>query len=331
MARISIATRMKAVELLKRNMSQRQVATELGISRGAVRGIGEKIATAKNVLDRKRSGRPSKLDSRDKRKLMRTSRKNPKLTARQVLSESGVTTLVSVDTAKRILRSGGLRGYVAAKKPALTRKHLKKRLEWSKQHMLWGVEKWENVIFSDESKIELHSNVREYVRRPINERNNPKYTTKTVKFGGGSIMVWGFIKGDGRRKLVKIEGTLNSAKYIEVLKSHLLQDLGDTDIFQQDGAPCHRSRATRQFFTDEAVTVLEDWPAQSPDLNIIESIWAELKKKVRERMPKNLDELWSFCEEEWQKIPLKKIKDLFSSLPRRIEAVIKANGSHTKY
>ena len=49
------------------------------------------------------------------------------------------------------------------------------------------------------------------------------------------------------------------------------------------------------------VKVLE-WPSQSPDLNPIDNLWAELNKNVRARRPTNLIQLHQLCQEEWAKI-----------------------------
>ena len=100
----------------------------------------------------------------------------------------------SQSTMKRILRDRGLFGRVAAKNPALSRQQIKKRTTYCKQHQDWNINEWSAVIFSDESKIELNPESREYVRRPNNQRYNPRYTSKTVKFGGKSLMVWDAIK-----------------------------------------------------------------------------------------------------------------------------------------
>ncbi|CAJ0924587.1 unnamed protein product [Ranitomeya imitator] len=40
------------------------------------------------------------------------------------------------------------------------------------------------------------------------------------------------------------------------------------------------------------VKELKDWPAQSPDMNIIEHVWSRMKEEAWKTKPKNLDELW---------------------------------------
>ncbi len=106
---------------------------------------------------------------------------------------------------------------------------------------------------------------------------------------------------------------------------------GDADfIFQQDLAPAHTAKGTKSWFDDHGVTVL-DWPANSPDLNPIEYLWGIVKRKMRDTRPNNADELKATVKETWASIPPQQCHKLITSMPRQIEAVIKAKGAPTKY
>ncbi len=94
-------------------------------------------------------------------------------------------------------------------------------------------------------------------------------------------------------------------------------------IFQQDLAPAHTAKGTKNWFNDHGVTVL-DWPANSPDLNPIENLWGIVKRKMRDTRPNNADELKATVKETWASIPPQQCHKLITSMPRRIEAVIKA-------
>ena len=101
-------------------------------------------------------------------------------------------------------------------------------------------------------------------------------------------------------------------------------------IFQQDNDPKHTSRSAKNWFQAKGVEVLP-WPAQSPDLNPIENLWADVKKSVAAKRPSNAKDLWVAVQEAWQQIPLTRCQDLIDSMPRRCAAVIKNHGYTTKY
>lgn len=58
-----------------------------------------------------------------------------------------------------------------------------------------------------------------------------------------------------------------------------------------------------------------------------------LEQRVRNRFPPPflLKQLYEILIEEWDKIPLETIQNLFDSIPRRIKAVLEANGGPTPY
>ena len=79
------------------------------------------------------------------------------------------------------------------------------------------------------------------------------------------------------------------------------------------------------------ICYLSDWLNQSPDLNIIEALWSNLKGNVAKCKPAIIEELWRTCEDKWSKISVEKIKKLYESLPRRFEEIIKMKGKNTHY
>lgn len=103
-------------------------------------------------------------------------------------------------------------------------------------------------------------------------------------------------------------------------------------IFMQDNAAIHNSKYTRDWLNSKNIDVL-NWPARSPDLNIIENLWGHLARKVyaNGRQYNNLIDLKSAIEYEFYNIDICYIQKLFDSIPNRIFDLILAKGSHINY
>ena len=92
-------------------------------------------------------------------------------------------------------------------------------------------------------------------------------------------------------------------------------------IPQQDNTSCHCSRFTKKFLKYKKINILHNYVPCSPDLNIIENIWAILKDNVRRRASRNLDEFKLFVE-EFNKIPDSLISNLYGTILKRISEVL---------
>ncbi len=146
-----------------------------------------------------------------------------------------------------------------------------------------------------------------------------------------SVMIWAAMSSAGVGPLCFLKSTVNAAIYQEILEHFMLPSAdklyGDADfIFQQDLAPAHTAKGTKSWFNDHGVTVL-DWPANSPDLIPIENLWGIVKRKMRDTRPNNADDMKATVKETWASIPPQQCHKLITSMPRRIEAVIKAKGA----
>ncbi len=120
--------------------------------------------------------------------------KNPRTTRRDLVNDlQRAGTKVTKATISNTLRRQGLKSCSARRVPLLKPVHVQARLKFAREHLDDPEEDWENVIWSDETKIELfgkNSTCRVWRRK--NAELHPKNTIPTVKHGGGNIMLWGF-------------------------------------------------------------------------------------------------------------------------------------------
>ena len=198
------------------------------------------------------------------------------------------------------------------------------------------IEFWHDVLFTDESKYNIYgSDGRTRVWRRPNTAYDPKNTIKSVKHGGGNVLVWGCIGGKGVGNLEIIDGIMDHRVYIDILKRNLRPsvtkiELTDKYYFQQDNDPKHMAHNTRMYLAYNTPHMLNT-PPQSPDLNPIEQVWAYLEKNIRKHHISSRQTLIDALKEEWEKLDVNFLKKIVESMPKRLKAVIDNKGYPTKY
>ena len=81
------------------------------------------------------------------------------------------------------------------------------------------------------------------------------------------------------------------------------------------------------------VTLFSPWPPESPDMNPIENLWAQMETALNRRAnrPRNEHQLWNAVREEWARVDMFDVRRLVFSMRRRCTALVQAAGNHTRY
>ena len=178
------------------------------------------------------------------------------------------------------------------KKPLLSAQNVEKRLRCATEHFSLPPEYWDDVIFSDETKIMLyyHDRPQRVLRKPLTALEN-KNLIPTVKFEKLTVMVWGCIssKGVGVNRI--LDERMTKEVYLDILKIELIASIkkfGFIDPvnpnkfyykYYQDNDPKHKFYLCKSCLLYNCTKII-DTPAQSPDINPIDNLWVQLKKKV---------------------------------------------------
>lgn len=331
---ISIDLRKLIIRDREKGESLRKIAVRYAVSVGAVQHIWKKYQAYGIVRDLSGRGRKRATTKREDIMIVREVQKNPKISARNIKESLNLD--VSRHTIARRLHGAGLKNCIASKRPFISKINKKKRYEFAKKYIGKPLSFWKIVVWSDESKYELFGQKRRSrVWRKAKEALKEKNIQKTVKHGGGNIIVWGCFGWSGVGNLARIEGIMTAEKYIDILCENLEESilklgLENSFIFQQDNDPKHTAKVSTKFFKDSKIKLLE-WPPQSPDLNPIENLWNYLDDKVDKTNASNKTNYFKALQHAWNQIDMDYIKKLIESMPRRLEAVLKAKGGHTKY
>ena len=332
------------VALHEVHLSYAEIARQVRLARSTVVTIvhrAKRQADASSV-PKKRTGRPTKLNVRARRALIRHVEKNPhdNLLALTTPSKSGQK--LSRVTVRKYLKLGGYFRFRARKKPFLSARHKAIRLKWGKEHKHWTVEDWGRVIWTDEATFETGLDTRScYVTRRKGTAMESRYLKPTFKSGRSTVGIWASIRlGEKGPMLVLNKGRrMNSDIYID----EVLRPLGlsfyeacltrrGLTIWMDDGASYHTSKKVIDWGRRNGLLRM-DWPPQSPDLNPIENLWRIIKIRVSARRHQihTIEAMEQAIREEWALLTEEDFRRCIESMPERIRFLIKAKGGSIKY
>jgi transposase len=303
------------------------IASITRVGRAAIRNIIERYNETGDIEEKVRSGRPRKTTVAQDKRLQRIVRRHDEepstVIADHLEQQCGLH--LSAQSVRRRCKEMGLLSLPMTSKPALTEKQKVKRIAFARKHR---ARRWGNVLFSDETTIQLGSR-----KRVSRRRKGEKKFRRAVKYPG-KVNVWGCFGSKGFGYIYVFRENLTGSLFSTILDECLLESakraVPKQWILQQDNDPKHTSLVARRWLDEHNIKRL-DWPANSPDLNPIENVWALLKDRVANRRPGNLDELEQTIKQEWNALTRDYAFSLISSMPSRLKQVIERDGDAVDY
>ncbi|GFT41547.1 transposable element Tc3 transposase [Trichonephila clavipes] len=199
-------------------------------------------------------------------------------------------------------------------------------------------QQWASVLFTDESRFTMESDSgRLLIWREQRTRYHQSNTVERHSYRGGGILVWAGISLGGHTDLhVFHGGTVTGLRYRDEILDPYVRPyaaaIGNDFILMDDNARPHRARIVEEYLEDHGLERME-WPARSPDLNLIEHLWDYLGREVAalNPPPRSLHELKQGLLCVWSSLPIPVSDNLINSMGNRYRQCIQVRGGHIPY
>ncbi|CAJ0922300.1 14878_t:CDS:2 [Entrophospora sp. SA101] len=207
----TLEERVQILLSLQNGHTTRQIAKSTNISPSTVSRINKRWCEQHSLKVAPKPGRPSTINETIKNKIVNliTSRRCSSAPEAQKCIEEKENIRISSPTIRHILHANGLR-----------------QLEFAKEHEHWTIEDWSKIIWSDEPKFKVFgSDGKQYYWKCPEEPLNHFHVKPTVKFGDGSVMIWGCFTSRGVGGFCRIDGMMDAKLYQQILHEDLMNTI----------------------------------------------------------------------------------------------------------
>ena len=337
--RLNRDDRIRVLALRDAGFTYQQITSQLQMTYRQV----QYTCQSHQATPKKAHGQKPKLSEEDVDKIIdfiSSSKRTRRLPYYKVIQELDLP--IGTTALARALKKRGYSRCKALRKPPISDQNKRVCLAWALEHVNWTIEQWNRVLWSDETWVTSGYHKRCYVTRKAGEEIDDT-CLKTSPPRKRGWMFWGSFHGSSKGPCLFWEkewGYIDSEQYtqriVPIIDGYirLIRQQGSWLQLMQDGAPGHASQSTINELAERGIYPIS-WPAFSPDLNPIEMVWNWMKDWIQEHFPDDYqlsyDSLREVVRASWDAVPEDFLSGLMNSMQARCQAVIEAEGGHTKY
>jgi len=315
------------------NFIQNQMEIEHGrtVHRVTITRICQKEKETNTVEDKPRSGRPRIYNDTEERWIVRQAVKNNEMSLQDLAMEEEINPKgASPNTINRILWSHKISTIVCPKRiDDLSIQNIKDRKVFANNYLQWSKSDWDLVIFSDESDLLPTKCGRKYLRLREGQKLVEAMPIRKGSKKLLTVKVWGMVSSLGVGPLVRYNDTMDGDKYLKLLQRYLFQVYPQLEnaIIMENDPNCGLPAWILTWKNEKGIQSLKG-PSNSPDLNIIENLWAYLEDQLYQSKEELTceDDTWERACQIWYNIPMTLIDILYNDLSNRISKLKKMKG-----
>ena len=242
--------------LLAGGATQTEVARRFNVADSTITRLVTRVNATETTAERPRPGQPRVTSVRQdhyiRQRHLRNRFATAQSTANAIVGNRGRS--IHRETVINRLRERVIYCRRPARCQALTQRHRLERQRWALNNRR---RQWDNVVFSDESRFNIHhADGRVRIYRCRNERFANICVRKVYPYGGWGVMVWAAINTNFKSDLVVCNDNLNARRYIDqILRPHVVPIFRRRQglMFMHDNARPHTAIVTRHFLQQNNV------------------------------------------------------------------------------
>lgn len=340
-------------------------ARATGVSIKAAQRWVKRYKETQDVLSKPKTGRPPCMSHEAATKahalLLSTPGPSAAEVAQQLYSEGYTTTLPAKATVIRHARAAGeeigVQLVVYRGKPArqLTTSTKAKRLAFAAANI---DRPWNLVMFTDRKKFMFRYPGTSYkvttwgkkgCKREAPSLSNPQCVNLYMGITRFGVSRCHIVTGTSKHKTKyynkqgRDARNITSSEHGDVMGQTLLPDAQrifskhgiSKGCVQMDNDPAHGGAAVAvQKFNKSgstSISLLADWPPNSPDLNLIENVWGWVQGKVDAKGCTSFEQFKQAVLDVCQSVPKAMLAKLYDSLHGRLAQVLASGGDRTRH